>query len=121
MRMKNLFNYKSITQKIFAKDHKFFFLCLLFFAIVAESIMFPVSSDIRFVAVIGFYLYLAKQYNLKSQATFIFVLFLFLFSYIFYVFTQTSAFYQTTSPATEKAAVWVFLFFVLGVIQKWRE
>lgn len=106
---------------IFAKENKFFFLWLLFTLVLGDSIFFAVSSDIRIFSLLAFYLFLFRQFHLKSQTTFIFVLFLFLFAYVFYIFTDPSAFHQTTSPPTEKIAVWVFLFFVLGVIQKWRE
>ncbi len=112
---------RLVKQKIFLRENRFFFLSTLFLLILGDAIFFTISSDIRIFALLGFYLYLAKQFSLKSQTTFLFAFFLFVFTYISYIFTDPSAFHRTTTPPAEKAAVWVFMFLVLGVIQKWRE
>lgn len=97
----------------FLVHNKFAFLMLVFLAIGAD-IFLTTSSDFRIFIILTFYIFLIRFYNLKSNVSFIFS-FLFLSVMLFnFIFTKTSS-------TTEKAAVWVFLFFCFGIFQQWKE
>ncbi len=97
------------------------YLLAIFGLILGDVFFFSVSSDIRIFGILGIYSFLIRWYRWKSTSTFVLILILFLLAYILFVFTDPAAFYQPLVPATERLAVWVYLFLVIGVIQKWRE
>lgn len=95
---------------------------LLILALIAGDVFFfPVNSDARIFGILLLYSILTKRLHWRSQTTFIVTLVLFLSSFLLYVFTDPATFHQPLVPATERLAVWVYLFLVIGVIQKWRE
>ncbi len=89
--------------------------------ILGDVFFFPVSSDARIFGILFLYIVLTKRLRWQSRTTFILALIVFLLLFILYLFTDPAAFYQPLIPATERLAVWVYLFLVIGVIQKWRE
>ena len=95
---------------------------LLILALIAGDVFFfQVSSDARIFTLLLLYIVLMKRLQWRSHTTFIVTLVLFLSSFLLYVFTDPAKFHQPLIPATERLAVWLYLFLVIGVIQKWRE
>lgn len=101
--------------------HRLFYIFFILIAIVLDIFLFQISSDIRIFGILFFYIVLIKLFKLKSNATFMLALILFLFAYLQYVFTDPVVFSQPVVPRSERTAVWVYLFLVIGVIQRSRE
>lgn len=97
------------------------YMLFIFALILGDVFFFPVSSDIRIFGILGISIFFIRRYHWKSVSAFVLTLLLFLLSYILFVFTDPAAFHQPLVPATERLAVWVYLFLTVGVIQKWRE
>lgn len=87
---------------------------VIFLAVFADAIFISGNSDVRIFGIMGLYVLAAFFYKLKSKLTFLFCLALLGIMYIQFLFTGAS---QTT----EKAAVWLYLFLAIGIIQKFRE
>ncbi|MBI4064993.1 hypothetical protein HY409_01300 [Candidatus Gottesmanbacteria bacterium] len=117
---------RTIVQRVskgivFARKNRVFYLTPILLLILGDVFLFKVSSDVRIFAVLFFFFYLIKRFTLHSSATFLFSLILFVLTYIQYIFTDPGAFYVPLVPSVERTAVWLYLFLVIGVIQKWRE
>ncbi|MEK7543865.1 MAG: hypothetical protein AAB557_03290 [Patescibacteria group bacterium] len=111
-----------ITKSIgFIKKNKLFFLIPVFVLIMGDVILFPISSDIRIFGILLFFFYLIKRFALTSTVTLLFSLLLLILTYVMYLWTDPLLFYQPLVPAVERFAVWLYLFLVLGIYQKWRE
>lgn len=100
---------------------RFRYIILILSLILGDVFFFPVSSDVRIFGVLCLYAILIKLLKFKSKTTFGISLVLLFFSYFFYVFSDPSVFAKPVVPVAERAAVWLYLFLVIGVIQKWRE
>lgn len=98
----------------FAKENKKTFLSLFVASIFADILFLNKSLDIIIFSVLIIYLVFLKTFDLKSKSTFLISLGLLIIMFVSYLFTGTSV-------STEKAAVWLVLFLVVGVIQQWRE
>ena len=107
--------------KVFTRDSKLFYLIPILVLILGDVFFFTISSDLRIFGIILIFIYTTRRYRLKSDATFLFALLLFLLTYIQYIFSDPALFHQPIVPTVEKTAVWLYLFLVIGVIQKWRE
>ena len=99
---------------LWLKDNKPVVLSVIFLGIIADPLFITGNSDIRIFGILGLYITAVFFYKLKSGLTFVFGLVLLGIMYIEFLFTGTS-------PATEKAAVWLYLFLAIGIIQKLRE
>jgi len=99
---------------LWLKDNKPVVLSVIFLGIIADPLFITGNSDIRIFGILGLYITAVFFYKLKSRLTFLFGLVLLGIMYIEFLFTGTS-------PATEKAAVWLYLFLAIGIIQKLRE
>lgn len=82
--------------------------------VLADIFMIPGSSDIRTYGLLAAYAIDSSVVKRKSKTTFFGSLVLLTVMYASYLLTGPS-------PQTEKAAVWLFLFLLIGVIQLWRE
>ena len=107
-------------QLISIKVLKFLPLILL---ILADVLFFEKSSDWRTFPILIFYIFLIICYKIRANATFFICLFLFFLIYMQYIFSNPATFniQYPSVPFGEKIAVWLYLFLVIGVIQKWRE
>lgn len=87
---------------------------LLYIAILADAFLLPYQSDLITFGLLGLYALVSLRTRSSSASTFYFCLLLFVLMYIQYT---------VAGPVVraEKLAVWVYLFFAAGIIQKWRE
>lgn len=99
---------------LWLKDNKPVVLSVIFLGILADPVFITGNSDIRIFGILGLYIVAVFFYKLKSRLTFLFGLALLGIMYIEFLFTGTS-------PATEKAAVWIYLLLAIGIVQKLRE
>jgi len=90
------------------------FLTIIVLAVLADILLIPQSSDIRIFLTLGLYGISIMLYKLTGRYTFLFCLVLLGIMFIEFLFTSTS-------ESTEKAAVWLYLFLAIGIIQKLRE
>lgn len=95
----------------------------LILLILADVLFFEKSSDWRTFPILIFYIFLIIRYKIRANATFFICLFLFFLIYVQYIFSNPATFniQYPSVPFGEKIAVWLYLFLVIGVIQKWRE
>lgn len=99
----------SILQK-----NKSIVLTVICLSVVADVLYIPDSSDLRIFTTLAIYIGSIRLYRLKSKATFLFCLLLLGLMYVLFIATQASV-------QTEKAAVWLVLFWLIGIIQQWKE
>lgn len=100
------------------RKFSYFFILLL---ILGDVFLFAVSSDLRTFGILILYVLLVKTFKLRSSAAFVLSLILLVFAYVQFIFSNPIVFITPGEPTAEKTAVWVFLFMVVGIIQKWRE
>ncbi len=89
--------------------------------ILGDIFLFAVSSDFRILGILILYAFFIKVLKLKSNATFFLSLILLILAYVQFLFSNPIVFITPGVPIAEKTAVWVFLFMVIGIIQKWKE
>lgn len=82
--------------------------------ILVDSFFLNVSSDVVTFGVLLFYGIIANVGRLRSRETFLLCLGLLGAMFMSFVFSYASI-------PTEKLAVWLFLFMLVGIIQAWRE
>lgn len=113
----------SPTSNLFLRRSKFFYVVPIILLILGDVLFFEKSSDWRTFPILIFYIFMIKRFKLRANTTFFICLFLFLLIYIQFIFSPLSVFESQypVLPAGEKIAVWLYLFLVVGVIQKWRE
>lgn len=98
----------------FLRENKKTILTLFAVAIFADIIFLNKSSDLIIFSILILYSFFIKIFQLKSRSTFLFCLTFLITMFFNYLLTGTSV-------STEKAAVWLILFLIIGVIQQWRE
>lgn len=96
------------------RENKKTVLTLFVVFIVTLSLSARLSSDVVIFSALLLYGFFIKIFRIKSTFTFLLCLGLLVLMFIEYLFTGASI-------STEKAAVWLILFFGIGVIQQWRE
>lgn len=96
------------------RENKRTVLTLFTVFIVVESLSKRLSSDVVIFSALLSYGFFIKIFRIKSAFTFLLCLLLLVEMSIGYLLTGASI-------STEKAAVWLILFFGIGVIQQWRE
>ena len=91
--------------------------------ILGDALFFQTNSDWRTFPILIFYIFLIIRYKITANTTFLICLVLFLFMYVHYIFSPPAVFetQYPLAPFGEKIAVWLYLFLVIGVIQRWRE
>lgn len=97
------------------------FYSIILLLILGDIFLFTVSSDVRLFGILILYIIFVKILKIKSSATFSLSLILLLFAYIQFIFSDPVIYATPGVPIAEKTAVWVFLLFVAGIIQKYRE
>lgn len=117
MKKKNLSIFRSSTLKkisTFLSKYKKIIFLILILGIFYDSFFILVSYDLITFGILIFYGILVKLLNVKSKSTFLLCLLLLVVMFGSYL-------YSGTSIATEKAAVWLFLFMAMGVFQEWMN
>ncbi len=96
------------------KLNQIFLMTLLYALVIVDALLLKAKSDLIIFSLIGIYVCFIKVYKLKSRSAFIFCLVLLLLMYIYFLLTGPGL-------HTEKTAVWLILFMIVGIIQQWRE
>ncbi len=96
------------------KNNKPVVLSVIFLGIIADTLLIKGNSDLRIFGILGLYVAAISFYKLKSRLTFLLGLVLLGVMLVEFIFTGTS-------ESTEKAAVWLVFFLLIGIIQQWRE
>ena len=114
--MKKQINFNRYLQNgiTFLKRNKPVVLTVIFLGILSDIFLLFGSSDTRIFGILGLYVISILLYKLKSRLTFTVSLFLLGIMFFEFLFFGPSA-------NTEKAAVWLFFFLGIGIIQGWRE
>lgn len=99
---------------LFFKNNKPVVLSVIFLGILADILFIRGNSDFRIFGILGLYVAASSFYKLKSRLTFLLGLVLLGVMFAEFIFTGTS-------ESTEKAAVWLVFFLLVGIIQQWRE
>ena len=99
------------------------FSSIIILLILGDALFFQLNSDWRTFPILIFYIFLIIRYKITANTTFLICLVLFLFMYVHYIFSPPAVFetQYPLAPFGEKIAVWLYLFLVIGVIQRWRE
>ncbi|MBI2430647.1 MAG: hypothetical protein HYV39_01380 [Candidatus Levybacteria bacterium] len=102
---------------------RFLALSPIILLILGDALFFQQNSDWRTFPILIFYIFLIIRYKITATTTFLICLVLFLFMYVHYIFSDPKVFatQYPFAPFGEKMAEWLYLFLVIGVIQKWRE
>lgn len=87
---------------------------LLYGAILYDAFFVPYQSDLITFGILAAYAFVQHVARRSSASTFLFCLVVFVLMYI--QFTLAGPVVRA-----EKLAVWVYLLFAAGIIQKWRE
>lgn len=98
----------------YLKNYKLPVLTAIVLIVIGDIFLSNIKSDIVIFGVLGLYLFSINLYELKSKTTFLicfFVLAAFSIQFIL----------SSTSDHTEKAAVWLFLFLLTGIIQEFWQ
>lgn len=111
------------TQSLFGRHKKFFTVLPIILLILGDALLFQQNSDWRTFPILIFYIFLIIRYKITANTTFLICLLFFLFMYVHYIFSPPQLFESQYPfpPFGEKIAVWLYLFLVIGVIQRWRE
>lgn len=96
------------------RENKRTVLTLFAVFIVVESLSKRLSSDVVIFSTLLLYGFFIKIFQIMSTFTFLLCLGFLVLMSVEYLLTGASI-------STEKAAVWLILFFGIGVIQQWRE
>jgi len=99
---------------LFFRNNKPVVLPIIFLGILADILFIKGNSDLRIFGILGLYVAAAFLYKFKSRLTFLLALVLLGVMFAEFIFTGTS-------ESTEKAAVWLFFFLLIGIIQQWKE
>lgn len=89
-------------------------LTLVLLSVLIDIFLLSSSTDFITFSILISYVSLARYCRLTSKFTFIFCILLLFTMYGGYVISGPS-------PITEKNAVWLVLFLLVGIIQKWKE
>lgn len=87
-------------------------LCYIF--ILIDIFFIDNESDRRYIGILLLYIISTFYTKLRSKITFFFCLFLLLIVFTKYLMAGSA-------QGTEKAAVWLVLVFIIGIIQQLRE
>ncbi len=103
-----------LKKYIFNEKYKLFILFIPLALLAADIFSSSANSDVKFFGITILFFITAFFYQLKSRVTFAICLVLLILMYINFLLSGTS-------DNTEKIAVWLFLFMVVGIMQQWRE
>ena len=99
------------------------FSSIIILPILWDAFFFERNSDWRTFPILIFYIFFVIRYKVTAKTTFLICLILFLFMYIHYIFSPPEVFNSQFPivPFGEKMARWLYLFLVIGAMQRWRE
>lgn len=96
------------------KGQRQILLVVIFLAVLATIFPDQSISDILIFSLVGLYLFAIYLYKINSGLTFKFSLVLLIVMSVLFIFTGPST-------ITEKAAVWLYLFLGIGIMQQLKE
>ncbi len=105
---------EEAEKKGFFAENKRTLLVVLFLIVFWDIQFIAISYDLITFGILLSYILFIRLFHLRSKQTFLFCLSILLVLFINFITSGTSV-------ATEKAAVWLVLFMVVGVFQQWRE
>lgn len=91
-------------------------LTVIFLSIISDILLVAARSDIIIFSILAMYVFSIVVFRIRSRLTFSFSLLL-----LFIMYAQYIIFIPDVSPGAEKAAVWLFFFLGIGMIQQWKE
>lgn len=103
---------RTITE-ILEKNRRAVIVALISILFV-DSFYVKMSSDLMTFGVLMSYIIFSRVYRWTSRETYLICLGLLIALFMSFVVSYTST-------ASEKLAVWLFLFVLVGIIQAWRE
>lgn len=108
---------------LFLIRNNLFIILFFILLILGDVLLFDKSSDWRIFPILFLYIVFIFRFHVRANATFILCLALFILIYIQFAFSPPSVFESQYPflPAGEKIAVWLYLFLIIGVVQKFRE
>lgn len=111
------------TSDLLLRRKNFFYVLSIMLLILGDAFFFQTNSDWRTFPILIFYIFLIIRYKITANTTFFICLAFFLFMYVHYIFSPPQLFESQYPfpPFGEKIAVWLYLFLIMGVIQRWRE
>lgn len=113
--IKKIFNNAYAKKSVlWFKDNKPVVVFAVLLGVLVDPLFIKGNSDLRIFAILGLYVAAISFYELKSRLTFLFGFVLLGVMFVEFIFTGTS-------ESTEKAAVWLFFFLLIGIIQQWKE
>lgn len=98
----------------FLEQYKSPILTIILSGIIGDILFLGQSQDLRIFSLIVIYILAIRFYKLKSRFTFSFALFVVIIIFIELILTSTS-------PTTEKAAIWLFFLIAIGIFQQIKE
>lgn len=96
------------------KESKQIILTIFVLSLVQDIFFGKGSSDVRIFVTLFLYMVISRFYRLGSRLTYGICLFVLAAMVAGFLFSGPS-------ESTEKAAVWLFIFLLVGIIQQWRE
>lgn len=106
-----------LRKYIFNEKYKAIILFIIIGLLASDIFLSSNASDIKFYGITIFFFITAFFYQLKSRVTFIICLVLFCIMYLDFLISGLAG----PSKITEKVAVWLFLFMLVGILQQWKE
>lgn len=112
--------FKKFIRKTLQENSDFLYkvkpiaLTVIFLAIIVDIFFIKKSSDFIIFGLLAFYIACIFVYNLKSKLTLLFCLVLLGIMFVLLLLTGGSS-------LTEKSAVWLYFFLLIGIIQQFRE
>jgi len=98
----------------FIHAYKTVILTTIFLSVIADIVFIVGGSDFMIYGILILYIVSILFYRLSSRTTFRLSLILLGVMFLEFIFSGTS-------QKTEKAAVWIFFFLAVGIIQQFRE
>lgn len=106
--MKTFFQWEKL------REFRLVLFTAFFVGIFADVFFFETTSDIRLVFLVLLWLLVLKAFQFKSDVTFKIVAGYLLILFLLFIFARTSS-------ASERLSTWIYLFFIIGLIQQIRE
>lgn len=95
----------------FLRQNKSGALTATWLMLTADIFSGEIQSDLIIAGILGLYIFFIRILKLNSKVTFLFCFFIIGLLFIEFIFTGIS-------EHTEKAAVWLFLFMAIGILQE---
>lgn len=96
------------------KANKPLVLFIIYLSVLIDGLFIETNSDFITFTILGLYIFFASYFKQAARNTFIFSLVLLVVMYVSFLLSGPSI-------STEKIAVWLVLFLLVGIIRQWRE